>query len=394
MVNICGNANCDKEGVHKCSSCNVEMYCSKECQKSSWPKHKTSCQQIVAKTFTSYNFNEMTIKQLTYLLRTAASTFETDKKKYVMGQYSDDMEKPALITLVSKYVKSSEIEGILSGSTSWREDETASSSSSRYRGPSDKAKRNLKSKSEKNQPTPTPDQLRQQAKYMRSNPAGVRSQNAAFAKMTDAQIMEYADTIEKTASDPELMKEVAKMAKYSDSDRQSLQGIQEAVSGQRKMDITWIETTVDSFKSNPSLFKSTLSGRGAALGNISDEQINSAIDFFASMDRYYLILVVRFLVYCSTIYPKVIELYKLADKYTLGMIKYVLLAMLFAVFWYCSKGTFYFWRFIIRKVLNLIGYGTLGNASANAIKDTVSSVATPVAETIQNIAENAEEFEF
>jgi hypothetical protein len=393
MVKICGNANCKKEGIHKCSNCDIEMYCSKECQKSSWSKHKSSCQQIVAKTFTSKNFNEMTIKQLKYILKTKASAFESDKKKYIMGQHSDDMEKSALITLVSKYVKSDEIEGILSGSTSWKEDISASSSSSRYQGPSDKARRNLKSKSGK-QPTPSPDQLRQQAKYMRSNPAGVRSQNAAFAKMTDAQIIEYADTIEKTASDPELMKEVAKMSNYSEADRQSLQGIQEAVAGHRKMDIAWIENTVDSFKKNPSLFKSTLAGKGAALGNVSDDQINSFIDFISSIDRYYLILVVRFIVYCTTIYPTVMEVYKLADKYTLGMIKYILLAMLFAVFWYCSKGTFYFWRFIIRKILNLIGYGTVGGTSANAIKDAVSSVATPVAETIQNIAENAEEFEF
>ncbi|KAI0637451.1 hypothetical protein C8Q77DRAFT_569609 [Trametes polyzona] len=33
-----------------CSGCNVAFYCSKDCQKDSWPFHKRSCQSIQART--------------------------------------------------------------------------------------------------------------------------------------------------------------------------------------------------------------------------------------------------------------------------------------------------------------------------------------------------------
>lgn len=39
-----GNCSvCYREGLNKCSKCNVVRYCSVECQKMDWTKHKTYC---------------------------------------------------------------------------------------------------------------------------------------------------------------------------------------------------------------------------------------------------------------------------------------------------------------------------------------------------------------
>ncbi|KAK7043048.1 hypothetical protein VNI00_008786 [Paramarasmius palmivorus] len=40
---ICGGCDTAKEGLMRCSGCNQRTYCSKECQKIDWPKHKDIC---------------------------------------------------------------------------------------------------------------------------------------------------------------------------------------------------------------------------------------------------------------------------------------------------------------------------------------------------------------
>lgn len=43
LHNPCGGCN-RKEGLHKCGRCRVRFYCSQNCQKADWPKHKLECQ--------------------------------------------------------------------------------------------------------------------------------------------------------------------------------------------------------------------------------------------------------------------------------------------------------------------------------------------------------------
>ena len=41
----CGNDDCENVGIgyKKCGRCNVQRYCSKQCQKAHWKKHKRAC---------------------------------------------------------------------------------------------------------------------------------------------------------------------------------------------------------------------------------------------------------------------------------------------------------------------------------------------------------------
>ncbi|KAF0746267.1 hypothetical protein AaE_008186 [Aphanomyces astaci] len=39
----CASPSCSSKGVHRCSRCQAEYYCSQECQKSHWRVHKLTC---------------------------------------------------------------------------------------------------------------------------------------------------------------------------------------------------------------------------------------------------------------------------------------------------------------------------------------------------------------
>ncbi|KDO31454.1 hypothetical protein SPRG_04069 [Saprolegnia parasitica CBS 223.65] len=42
---VCGSPSCSAKGVHRCSRCQAEYYCSADCQKSHWRVHKLSCKK-------------------------------------------------------------------------------------------------------------------------------------------------------------------------------------------------------------------------------------------------------------------------------------------------------------------------------------------------------------
>eukprot|EP00938_MAST-03A_sp_MAST-3A-sp1_P005039 g5039.t1 len=55
MQRECANSNCDKSGVDfpKCSACKSVYYCSRECQKSDWKRHKKVCKKATKKKTTN-----------------------------------------------------------------------------------------------------------------------------------------------------------------------------------------------------------------------------------------------------------------------------------------------------------------------------------------------------
>ena len=205
---ICANGSCEKTGKHLCSGCNEELYCSRDCQKSHWLLHKHSCQNA-AKATAVTSFDSLSVKQLKNLLKVKAASFDATKKKNVLDQLDQIVEKPQLIKLVSDNVQLTEVESLLSVSDVNGKSSSGSSSSSSSSGSRSQTLKKSKDSSSRTthqpaQPVPTPDQLRQQAAMIRKDPASTRRANVAFAKMTDEQIRSYADQLEQVPYRTEL----------------------------------------------------------------------------------------------------------------------------------------------------------------------------------------------
>ena len=181
---LCAFAGCDNVGVHLCSGCGEEIYCSKECQKAHWATHKPLCSKAT-NTSKLRNFDSLSAKQLKNALKAKAAGFDDSKRKSVLDQLEKLVEKPELVHFVSKYVKPSEIDKLLSS--------PAVEAAKEKKEEKKKTKEALKNLF----PTPTPEQLKEQSAMMRNNPNLVRQANPAFAKMSDEQIRQYADYLEK-----------------------------------------------------------------------------------------------------------------------------------------------------------------------------------------------------
>jgi hypothetical protein len=269
----CGARNCANVGKHLCSGCGEEIYCSKDCQKKDWPVHKPTCKSAVKPEAAALlqSFDQYSVKQLKNIVKAKAATLDAKKKQIILNKLENIVEKPNLVKFVKENVDPSEVEGLLSAPSATDGNSSSSSSSSSSRSSSAAKDNKQKQKppavtGANNQPMPTPGQLRQQAQTMRQHPAQVRRSNPAFKNMTDAQILLYADQIEKAADDPDMMKEMARMSKMSDKDRGHLTMLQEGLTGNRPMDEEWIDSTIDALRNNPAIFKSMVKGKGAMMG--------------------------------------------------------------------------------------------------------------------------------
>lgn len=358
---LCANKNCKNEGKHLCSGCAEESYCSKECQKSHWVTHKSECKAAVKpqEAISAQSFESLSIKQLKNALKAKAATFDSTKRQQVLEELERLVEKPALVKFVSEHMKLAEVEVLLTSSTATSSSKSSSSSSSKP-----------KKTSRSNIPTPTPEQLREQAIMMRKNPDVVRRANPAFAAMTDEQIRQYADQLELAAADPNMLKEIEKMSKLSEKDRKRLTDIQEGLSGMREMDSAWADSTIDSLKKNPALFKSMFKGKGAMVGGISDEQIDSFIDMGAAMDAKTLKMIFNIVKYLASSAKPLMEYYKVLDTYTLGLAKWVLLAILSVAIYYWAV----FCWFVLRSIWGLI-VGTKAAAATAAVGSSAAAGA-------------------
>lgn len=196
---MCANPKCSKTGVHLCSGCSEEIYCSKDCQKVHWPAHKTACQAAAKsklETPLTQSFDSLSVKQLKNVLIAKVANFEKSKKEKILNGLTNHVEKKELIKYISGYVKINEVESLLQAPPP---SPTAGSSSDATTGSSSSGskRRPLKPKAA---PAPTPSQIHQQAMMMRKHPDMVRKANPAFAKMTDEQIRQYADHLEQVST--------------------------------------------------------------------------------------------------------------------------------------------------------------------------------------------------
>ena len=230
---LCANSGCEKAGLHLCSGCGEEIYCSKECQKLHWASHKIACRLAVKPEAAVFmqSFDNLSVKQLKNLLKAKSASFDAKKKTAVIEQLDHIVEKPQLLYLVKQHVQPSEIEVLLStsvlpipsstqnfNSSSDKSSVPSSSGSggSRYsKGAGGRGVRNSAASggqghrgghhgngqqgglaTQEINGQPTPDQMRQQASLIRKNPDAVRRANPVFAKMTNEQICAYADQLE------------------------------------------------------------------------------------------------------------------------------------------------------------------------------------------------------
>eukprot|EP01038_Epipyxis_sp_PR26KG_P011909 gene11909-15933_t len=324
----CGNTNCSNLGKHLCSGCGEEIYCSKDCQKSHWQTHKPRCQSATKPEAVAFmkSFDSLSIKQLKNIMKAKAATMEGKKREITLRKLDQIVEKPALVKFVQEFVTLSEVESLLSAHSTTAVNDTSSSS------------KPTKKKSNSSTPALTPDQLRQNAAMMRRDPAMVRRSQPAFANMTDEQIKQYADQLEQAAADPAMMKEVERMAKLSSEDRTDLQNIQEGLTGIKPIDTAWIDNTIATLKRKPKMFKDMMKGKGAMLGGISDEQINSFIDVASKMEASTLKIIISGIRFLASLYKPGVDLYNVIDKYTFGMAKYIAMAVVALISYYLFYG--------------------------------------------------------
>lgn len=378
---------CKKMGKHLCAGCGEEVYCSKECQKEHWAAHKLSCQLAVKpeSTVIMKDFQSLSIKQLKNVLKAKVANFESKKRESIISRMDNIIEKPVLVKLVCEYVTLPEVESLLSNKSTANQG-SSSSSGGRNRGSSSSSRGSKSS----GQPTPTPEQLKQQATMMRQNPQMVRNMQPAFKNMTDDQIKSYADQLEQAAADPAMMKEMEKMSKLSDSDRSSLQNIQEGLTGNRTIDSDWMDSTIQTLKAKPNMFKTLLTGKMSMLGGVTDDQVNSFVDMASNMDAYFLKLIMRLIVFLSSMAKPAMDMYKVVDDYTLGCAKYLGMVILVYVAYYCGLGMWIGMKWTYRQLraLFLLAYyassGTAGGTGvggemAKAAGASMASSASPEA---------------
>jgi hypothetical protein len=365
---------CKKMGKHLCASCGEEVYCSRECQKEHWQAHKLACQLAVKpeSTVILKDFESLSIKQLKNILKAKAASFDSTKRASIISRMDSIIEKPVLVKLVNEFVTLPEVESLLGVKSSSIE---GSSSSSGGRNSSSRG-------SKASGQVPTPEQLKQQATMMRQNPDMMRNMQPAFKNMTDEQIRAYADQLELAASDPSMMKEMEKMSKLSTSDRSALQSIQDGLTGIKAIDSDWMDTTIDTLKSKPKLFKTLLAGKGPMLNGITDEQLISFVDMASNMDAYVLKLIMRLFKFLASIAKPAMETYKLVDDFTLGCGKYLGILLLVYLAYYMGLGMWIAMKWTYRQLTALfmmVFYASSvvgGTSAAGAAGETIVKAAS------------------
>jgi hypothetical protein len=199
-----------------------------------------------------------------------------------------------------------------------------------------------------------------------------------------------------------MMKEMARMATLSDKERGQIQLLQEGLSGAKPMDLSWIEQMVGALKKNPKMFKTLIQGKGSMMGTVmyigsllilflplsffccknigglTDEQTNSFIDTMSAMDASTLTLILRFIIYLSTLYKPAVDLYNTVDKYTFGCARYILLAIVGILLYYLSMVVWFVLRnlFVVGSFIAVRVYALVSPSGAGAAGSSADSAAT------------------
>lgn len=229
---------------------------------------------------------------------------------------------------------------------------------------------------------PSPAQLLMMAKALRKEPARVRSQNPQLAGFTDEQMRALADQYEQAARNPAQFKEMEKITKMSEGERNALQEIQDGFTGARKMDAEWINNAVAAVKKDPEFFKSLVKSRtaGAAAGGWTPEQIESFFDTIVGLDAWILRSIIHVILFVNSMIGPARELYTKVDNATFGMARVIVILTALFIAYYVGLFSLRMTRFVFRGVwllisslLKMAGWNVASAATSSANSATAAS---------------------
>eukprot|EP01040_Poterioochromonas_malhamensis_P000878 gene878-931_t len=320
ITRVCANTGCENPGKHLCSGCGEEIYCSKECQKAHWAKHKLACKSAVKPEAAMFikSFDQLSVKQLKNIIIAKATTFEASKKNKILKRVEQTVEKPALVKLVKDHVQPEEIEALLTTPAS--------------------------------------------AKVEAASSSGTASARSAKNK-----------NVQQRAT----FEEVEKMSKLSADDRGLLQQIQEGLTGVKPIDDAWITMIIDALKKKPEVFKTLFKGKGAMFGGVSDEQVEGFIDMAHRMDKWMLKLIAYAIWYVSSAAKPLAEIYKKVDEYTFGTARYILMGLFAMIMYYVAIFSFAVVKWIALKLYGLVLF-LMKPGAAKVVEQATQQAATTV----------------
>ena len=339
-------------------------------------------------------YEKLSVVQLKHVLNVKMESFSKEKRAHINKQVNG-VEKSELAKIVQEHVDEADIDKLLlkpnpDSNTSKKKEEKKSKTM--VGGGVGGGKTN----------EPTPQQLRQNAQIMRSNPNLVKKQNPQLAGYTNQQILELADQYEKLAENPEMMKQMKDiMENTTEEERKEMQKFQEEMKasgisppapGATPSD-DQIDKMTKMLKKNPTVFKKIVKNSGMLKGQ-TDAQVDGWIDQLKDMDESTVKGILSSLKYLEPLK----ELYQKADKMTYGCAKYILGFIVIILLYYLLLGLWWLLKLIwwaVASVITLVVGG--GEQKLSASVADLSTADVPVASTASvagDAAKAGDEFEF
>lgn len=184
------------------------------------------------------------------------------------------------------------------------------------------------------------------AKAIRNDPKRARQMVPELRDKSDVELRKMADEYEKIAKNPELMEQSLKaqemMKDLKPEERKQLETVQQSLSGLgsgKALTPELIDAIADTVKNKPGLVKSLFKagGKGADNDSQADSTVDTIIDYVSTFEKgtiSWLITNANWLY--TDVRPILVRYYLTLDKYTYGLARYIVgaivLAFLFVIF--------------------------------------------------------------
>lgn len=329
-------------------------------------------------------FEKLSVVHLKHVLNVKMESFDKEKRAYI-NRRTNLAEKAELIAIVQEYVEEAEIDKLLA------KPNPQSNAS--------KKKEAEKKKASSKVPDMTPQQMRQNAKLLRSNPREARKQNPQLAAFSDQQILELAEQYEKMAENPEMFKKMKEMMEnQTEEEREEFMKFQEDMKAGgfdnqnpgAPPSEAQIEALTNLLKKNPESFKKIMKNSGMFAGVNDENQLNNYIDQLKNMDPSHVKMILSSQKYLQPLK----EYYEKFNKMTGGFAYYILAFLAVIALYYLAIFVWWFLKLIwwgLMSILTLI----IGGSEQKAAAGVVDLPKTDhVASVVGDAAKGGDEFEF